>query len=127
MQEQLPISQAEPSGKLPTRASSRPRRGIVGTVLYWAPVWAAGLVFAQLALLGMRPARQERARLELETARMNQRVAALLEQREGLGLDLRRLSDEIYRERVRRSGRHGQPLTLQAARAQTRPEPGQGQ
>jgi len=57
-------------------------------------------------------------RLDHETARMDARVAALLENRAQLLLDHRRLDDEVYRERVRRSARRGQPLTLKAAREQ---------
>lgn len=65
----------------------------------WIPTLAALLVFAQVCLLGLRPALAESRRLLAAEERMSDRYTAALEHREDLERMLRAQKDPIYLER----------------------------
>ena len=86
--------------------SSRPwsvetPRGMRG-VGYWLPALVPLLVFGQLALLGLRPARSESARLAAAEARLVADFEAELARARSIGAVLRAQADPIYLERERR-------------------------
>jgi hypothetical protein len=81
-----------------------PRR-LAGSLLAglcrWAPVAIALAFFAQLALLGLRPAIAERQRLAAAEQRLEQRLGLEEEERGALSAFRSALEDPIYRERLR--------------------------
>jgi hypothetical protein len=70
--------------------------------LYWSPVALAMVVFAQVALQGLRPALSERRRLLEEEGRMEARYRGGMQTREHLADLLRAQRDPVYLERERR-------------------------
>ena len=76
-------------------------------VVYWSPVWAVLILFAQVALLGLRPALAERDRLARERERLVERTDVRRGEHEHLLAQARALDDAMYRERVRRARRDG--------------------
>lgn len=88
------------SGGLGSRALRAPL-GLLGALAYWMPVWIPLGLLAQLALLGLRPALCEQARLEQREAVIGARLEHELRRREELSAFLAALSDPIYRERLR--------------------------
>jgi hypothetical protein len=71
-------------------------------LLYWFPVLAALLVFAQVSLLGLRPALRESARLATAEGLLD-RYRAEEQRAHDLARVLRAQSDPIYLERERRA------------------------
>lgn len=76
-------------------------RGLRG-VGYWLPVLIPLALFAQLALLGLRPGLSESARLAAAEERLVGEFEAELARAQHIGLVLRAHSDPIYLERERR-------------------------
>ena len=72
------------------------------SLLYWFPVLAALLVFAQVSLLGLRPALRESARLATAEGLLD-RYRAEEQRANDLARILRAQSDPIYLERERRA------------------------
>jgi hypothetical protein len=70
-------------------------------LVHWAPVGIALALFAQLALLGMKPALAERERLREAGERLETRLAADEEEHARLSAFRRALDDPVYRERLR--------------------------
>ena len=66
------------------------------------PVAIPLVLFAQVALLGLRPALAEKARLELEEERMLERLKKAKQTHEEYDIALRAFTDPIYRERERK-------------------------
>ena len=80
-----------------------PRRGVWGHILYWAPVWAALVLLAQVGLAGLRPALAESRRLDRVEERIETRHEAVLAHRSRLEGMLRARHDPIFLERERRA------------------------
>lgn len=80
---------------------------ILGTALRglatWAPVWLPLGMFAQIALLGLKPARLERERLEAAAPAVEARHARIRGEWERMSTERAAWDDEVYRERWRRS------------------------
>ena len=72
------------------------------SVLYWLPVLVALVLFAQVALLGLRPALRESNRLTVAEGLLD-RYEAQQERAHHLARILRAQSDPIYLERERRA------------------------
>jgi len=68
----------------------------------WVPALAALAIFAQICLMGLRPALAESRRLDAAEARMHARHGAALEHQESLSYTLRAQQDPIYLERERK-------------------------
>jgi hypothetical protein len=92
----------------PTRAArtkrcvGRAAAHVVQRGAYWMPVFAPMVLFGQVALLGLRPALCERARLaESETA-LRERYERDAAQHEVIRANLRARQDPIFLERQRR-------------------------
>jgi len=115
---ELDLARRRPDEKLRTRLG-RGTRGLLGTVLDWAPLWAPAIFLGQLLFLGLVPAQAESERLDRAELDVRQRVEQLRGEEQELRLRSRMLSDEIYRERVRRSliRADAEPLTLELARS----------
>jgi len=112
-----------PQLQLKTDGKKRRARAAAGLPLwrrglYWAPVWLPLVLLIQVAVFGLRPAWLEKQRLDRSTAEVDAREGRLDDDHVELVRDRRKLSDPIYRERVRRSlldlGRA--PLTLESTR-----------
>jgi hypothetical protein len=72
---------------------------------YWAPVLLALGFFTHVAFKSLRPALEEKRRLESEDAKMQAHETEQLERQHALELELEALEDPIYQERVRRAAR----------------------
>ncbi|MCZ6599140.1 MAG: hypothetical protein O7B99_15990 [Planctomycetota bacterium] len=96
----------EPTRPTTRRLGDALRRGCWRVVI-WSPVWAALILFAQVALLGLRPALAERDRLARERERLVERTDLRRGEHEHLLARARALEDPMYRERVRRARRDG--------------------
>ena len=70
---------------------------------YWAPVLLALGFFTHVAFKALRPALEERRRLEQEDQKMQSREAEQFEAQHALEVELEALEDPIYQERVRRA------------------------
>ncbi len=85
------------------------RRGLASAgraahgLLHWLPVILPFALFAQISLLGLAPALEERARLAGEEHRQLARAERLAETYGALERQARALADPIFRERVRRA------------------------
>lgn len=92
-------------------------------VLHWTPLSLTLLFLGQLFLLGWLPAGREEARLDRAEAEVRTRAEALRSEERTLAEEARMLQDPVYRERVRRSLAvpGGEPLTLERARAASKP------
>lgn len=77
--------------------------GGMGGVRYWLPVLLPLLLFAQLALLGLRPALSESARLAAAEERLVHEFESELARSQTIGAVLRAQADPIYLERERRA------------------------
>jgi|SRR5687767_14883727 len=80
-------------------ASQRPRDQ---SLFYWLPVLVALVLFAQVSLLGLRPALRESARLTVAEGLLD-RYEAEQRRAHDLARILRAQSDPIYLERERRA------------------------
>jgi hypothetical protein len=72
------------------------------SIFYWLPVFVALVLFAQVALLGLRPALRESNRLTVAEGLLD-RYGAQQERSHRLARILRAQSDPIYLERERRA------------------------
>ncbi len=83
---------------------------VVRSVRIWLPL----VVLVQFGLRGLRPAWDEHLRLDREEHSMQARVQTLVAERRAILRDARKLSDPVYRERVRKSLRAStlEPLLL---------------
>ena len=88
---------------------------LAARVRFWAPVWVPLLVFAQIALLGLRPALAEQQRLDAAEDELLDSERTLAERAGRLEFELRAERDPVYRERIRRAER--EPLVGGAAGA----------
>ncbi len=70
---------------------------------YWAPVWIPLGLLAQIALLGLRPARAEGERLEREAAGVLARHERTEAEWERMRAEREAWDDEVWRERMRRA------------------------
>jgi len=105
-------------------ALTRQRLAAAGAaLLHWVPVWAPLLFLGQVVVLGLLPAQAESERLERAESEVRARVEELQTEQRELEAETRMLSDEVFRERVRRSllDPGAPPLTLERARASSRP------
>jgi cell division protein FtsB len=121
---QLELDLRRPAAPTETRAPLRQRSmHALRTVLLWTPAWVPLLFLAQLLALGLRPALAERARLDQAEGEVRARADALRAEQRELEQEARMLADDVYQERVRRSliDPAAQPLTLQRARAASKP------
>ena len=75
----------------------------IGLIGYWAPVWIPLGLFAQIALLGLEPARAERDRLEREAATVEARHERTRTRFERMQAEREAWDDEVFRERWRRA------------------------
>lgn len=90
--------EASPTPEAPRRAW----KTVALRVVYWSPVLGAMVLFAQIALLGLRPALCERRRLieaEVELRERHARDQALCRD---IDAHLQAREDPIFRERQRR-------------------------
>ncbi|MFN0243462.1 MAG: hypothetical protein ACKVWV_11270 [Planctomycetota bacterium] len=71
-------------------------------VLYWSPVFGAMVLFAQIALLGLRPALSERRRLAEAEVTLRERHARDEALCRAIDAHLQARGDPIFRERQRR-------------------------
>jgi hypothetical protein len=119
MSAQLELDLARRAQARQPLALGRRLRGLALGGLHWAPVWVPLLFLGQLLVLGLWPALAERTRLDLAQREVEARAAALRREEQRLAEEGRMLSDEVYRERVRRSllDPAAEPLTLERARA----------
>lgn len=88
-----------------TRAPSRFRSrlcSIGARGLYWLPVFAPMVLFGEIALLGLRPALCERARLDEAEVALQDRYQKDALQHEVIRANLRARQDPIFLERQRR-------------------------
>ena len=96
-------SSGTPGSRNGLKTGPRARRGVLGTLLYWAPVWLPGLLIGQIVFNGLKPTLAEETRLDRVEAQLIERERKIAEA-EALQLKNKRmLEDEIYRERVRKS------------------------
>lgn len=88
--------------------TGRAQRGLVAGrslglgILYWTPVWAALVCFAQVSLLGLRPVLEERHAIEGKATALEQRIAGERQKLASIDAWLGAQDDPIYRERMRR-------------------------
>ena len=83
-------------------APVEPEISVRGVFLYWLPVIAALAVFAQVAVLGLRPALAEERRLGDATEVLVGRYQGAVEESARLGRLLRAQQDPVLLERERR-------------------------
>jgi hypothetical protein len=117
MPAQLELDLAKPAARPQGRALAL---ALFRGALLWTPVWVPLVFLGQLVVLGLRPTLAESERLDRAEAEVRARADALAAEERELADDARRLSDEVYRERVRRSllDPASEPLTLERARAE---------
>ena len=85
------------------RRPTAPRGPLWRRVLYWSPAWLPFVLMVQVGVVGLAPAWAEKGRLDRAEADVDARETGLQTEYEALVEDRRKLSDPIYRERVRRS------------------------
>ena len=85
-----------------TKAVAASGRRTLAVALYWTPVWLPLALFVQIALLGLKPALAERARLEREATVVVDRKRTTAEELVRLESGLAAWHDPVYRERRRR-------------------------
>jgi len=85
------------------RRSERPVLARVARELFrWAPVWLPLALFAQVAILGLRPALSEERRLDAREIEVRARYERAVERRDELQRILRAQSDPMYEARWER-------------------------
>ena len=77
-------------------------RSVLAGLGYWAPVWVALALLAQVGMFGLRPALVERERLQLEEAEVLERHDRARANLIDLETEVAAWEDPIYRERLRR-------------------------
>jgi hypothetical protein len=96
------IEPALPFPSEPLRGERLGVRAVCGRLAFWSPVWIPLALLAQIALLGLSPARDEAQRLEQAGAMLDERLERELGDRQSLERVLRAQDDPIYLERERR-------------------------
>lgn len=86
---------------LPTTQPS-PMRHLAQRLLYWSPVFALMVLFAQIAFLGVRPALAESARMDIAERGMRERLAVAERNHGEIGAQMEMRKDPIFQERLRR-------------------------
>ena len=76
--------------------------GLLGQLLYWAPVWVPLVLLWQVGTRGLQPALAEEARLERLAPEVMARHAREKARFEHLDREVRAWNDPVYRERRRR-------------------------
>lgn len=79
--------------------------------LYWSPVFALMVLFAQIAFLGLRPALAEERRMDIAERGMQERLEVAERNFSELEAQLAMRKDPIFHERLRRLRIH--PPTAQ--------------
>jgi hypothetical protein len=80
-------------------------------LLYWAPVFALMVLFAQIAFLGVRPALAEKQRMDVAERGMQERLQVAEATFQEVEAQLSVRKDPIFQERLRRLRLH--PPTAQ--------------
>ncbi len=93
---------------------SATRPTFVSRFLYWLPVLAVLVLFGQVALLGLRPALSERARLAQAEVVLNERHQRDLLLSQEIAAHLAARYDPVFIERQRRSRQLTAALTAPA-------------
>lgn len=88
--------QVEPAGD-----AGMTRRLALG-FLYWLPLMAALGLLAQVGILGLKPGLEERAFLDFEREKVEQRNIELREEYHGISQEVEAWQDPVYLERLRR-------------------------
>ena len=101
---QLDLDFVGADGSVARRGLEAAGRALRG-VLHWLPVVLPFVLFAQVSLLGLAPALEERARLAGEERRQTARAERLHATYGALERQARAFADPIFRERVRRARR----------------------
>jgi hypothetical protein len=96
------LAPALPFPSEPLRGARPGLRVACGRIAFWSPVWIPLALLAQIALLGLAPARHEAKRLGAAEAALGERIDGELEDRLVLERVLRAQDDPIYLERERR-------------------------
>jgi len=98
---------------LPLRSavnSSQPMRDLGSRLVYWVPVFAALVLFAQVAFLGLRPAMREASRLASASDMLHERWTHDRALYDAYETQLAARRDPIFRERQSRLRRGARPL-----------------
>ena len=95
-----------PIAEIAASAPARPAEGVWRVIgrrgLHWTPVLLAMVLFAQVALLGLRPALRERERLAAAEVVLRERHARDTALASQIALHLRASQDPVVQERQRR-------------------------
>ena len=83
-------------------------RALAVFVGYWAPVWIPLGLLAQIALLGLTPALEERRRLAREAPVVEARHERTQAQYERMRAEAEAWTDPVWRERWRRANQGGE-------------------
>lgn len=83
--------------------------GVLREALRWAPVWLPLALFAQVAILGLRPALAEERHLEAQEVEVRARYERAVERRDELQRILRAQADPMYEARWRKMFQADEP------------------
>lgn len=101
-----PESQVGPLDPVPSRVAPptarTPLRELGSRLVYWVPVFAALVLFAQVAFLGLRPAMREAGRLATASDMLGERWAHDRSLYDAYEMQLAVRRDPIFRERQAR-------------------------
>lgn len=86
----------------PQRTTAPVPSTFFASLLYWSPLALALALLAQVALLGLRPALEERARLDGEADIVRSRHASAAAAFHETSAEVLAWDDPVYRERMRR-------------------------
>ncbi len=86
-------------------------RRVAHRLLYWSPVFALMVLFAQIAFLGVRPALVEQQRMDVAERGMQQRLSVATKHFSEIEAQIAMRKDPIFQERLRRLRIH--PPTAQ--------------
>lgn len=107
----VPASSAVDTSSVALEGSS-PARGLVSRLGYWVPVFAALVLFAQVAFLGLRPAMREASRLASASDMLHERWTHDRGLYDAYELQLAVRRDPIFLERQSRLRRGARPLAM---------------
>jgi len=109
------MPESAPEDETPTTPTAPivrpPLRELGSRLLYWVPVFAALVLFAQIAFLGLRPAMREASRLASASDMLQARWSHDRSLYDAYELQLAVRRDPIFRERQSRLRRGARPLT----------------
>jgi|GEM_PF-1618726 len=106
------MPESAPDASAPTAPIVRPPLRELGSrLLYWVPVFAALVLFAQIAFLGLRPAMREASRLASASDMLQARWSHDRSLYDAYEMQLAVRRDPIFRERQSRLRRGARPLT----------------